>query len=55
MLTPGAVVGVHVIVATFLGGASVIDHEKLQNGRLWGYMTGIAVFVAVVAWKLVTR
>lgn len=43
------------MVASFLGGASVIDHEKLQNGRLWGYVIGIAAFVAVVAWKLVTR
>jgi hypothetical protein len=33
----------------------MIDHEKLQKGRLWGYVAGVAIFVAVVAWRLVTR
>jgi len=30
-------------------------HEKLQNGRMIGYVLGIAVFVAVVAWKFLVR
>ncbi len=30
-------------------------HEKLQNGRMIGYALGIAVFVAVVAWKFLVR
>jgi len=33
----------------------MIDHEKLQKGRAWGYMAGIAVFVAVVVWRFVAR
>ncbi len=33
----------------------MIDHEKLQQGRLWGYAAGIVIFVVVVAWKIVTR
>jgi hypothetical protein len=33
----------------------MIDHEKLQKGRGWGYAAGIIIFVAVVVWKLVTR
>ncbi len=30
-------------------------HEKLQKGRMIGYVLGIAVFVAVVAWKFLGR
>jgi hypothetical protein len=30
-------------------------HEKLQNGRMIGYVLGIAVFVAVVAWKFLVH
>jgi len=33
----------------------MIDHEKLQKGRGWGYLAGIAIFVTVVLWKFVTR
>jgi len=33
----------------------MIDHEKFQKGRLWAYLTGIIIFVAVVAWKFATR
>ena len=33
----------------------MIDHEKLQKGRLWGYVAGIAIFAAVVAWKFLVR
>jgi hypothetical protein len=33
----------------------VIDHEKLERGRMWGYLAGVVIFAAVVAWKLVMR
>jgi hypothetical protein len=33
----------------------MIDHEKLGKGRMWGYLAGLVIFVAVVAWKLVAR
>jgi hypothetical protein len=33
----------------------MMDHEKLQKGRLWAYAVGIVLFVAVVAWKFVAR
>jgi hypothetical protein len=33
----------------------MIDHEKLGRGRMWGYLAGVVIFVAAVAWKLVTR
>jgi hypothetical protein len=33
----------------------MIDHEKLQEGRMWAYAAGIVVFVVVVAWKFATR
>jgi hypothetical protein len=31
------------------------EQEKVQKGRIIGYTLGIAVFVAVVAWKLLAR
>ncbi len=30
-------------------------HEKVQNGRMIGYALGVAVLVAVVAWKFLVR
>lgn len=33
----------------------MIDHEKLQKGRAWAYVVGIAVFVIVAAWRFVVR
>jgi hypothetical protein len=30
-------------------------HEKLQKGRMIAYVIGIAVFVAVAAWKFLVR
>jgi hypothetical protein len=30
-------------------------HEKLQKGRMFGYLLGIAVFAAVVAWRFLVR
>ncbi len=30
-------------------------HEKAQKGRMIGYAVGIAVFVAVFAWKFLAR
>jgi hypothetical protein len=30
-------------------------HEKLQKGRMTAYVIGIAVFVAVAAWKFLVR
>ena len=33
----------------------MIDHEKLQNGRAWGYVAGLVAFAAVVVWKLLVR
>jgi len=33
----------------------MIDQEKLQKGRAWGYVAGIAFVLMVVAWKLVIR
>jgi hypothetical protein len=29
--------------------------EKVQKGRMIGYVLGIAVFVAVVAWKFLVH
>jgi hypothetical protein len=33
----------------------MIDQEKLQRGRAWGYVVGIVAMVAVLAWRFVTR
>jgi hypothetical protein len=33
----------------------MIDHEKLQKGRVWAYAVGIVVFVVVAVWKFVAR
>jgi hypothetical protein len=33
----------------------MIDHEKLQKGRGWAYLLGIALVAATVAWKLLVR
>jgi hypothetical protein len=33
----------------------MIDNQKLQQGRAWGCLSGIILFVLVVAWKWVTR
>jgi hypothetical protein len=30
-------------------------HEKVQKGRMIGYVIGLAVFVAVVAWKFLVH
>jgi len=53
--TPSYSIRVYGIVDFVLRGSSMIDKEKVQKGRLWGYVAGIAIFVAVVAWRLVTR
>jgi hypothetical protein len=31
------------------------EQEKVQKGRMIGYALGIAVFLAVVAWKFLVR
>ena len=33
----------------------MIDHEKLQKGRAWGYVAGIVLVCALVVWKFITR
>ena len=33
----------------------MIDHEKLQKGRVWGYVGGIALALVLVAWKFIAR
>jgi len=33
----------------------MIDHEKLQKGRVWGYVAGIALVLLVAGWKFITR
>jgi len=33
----------------------MIDQEELGRGRMWGYLAGLVIVAAVVAWKLVTR
>jgi len=33
----------------------MIEQEKANRTRIWGYVIGIAVFVAVVAWRFVAR
>ncbi len=33
----------------------MIDHEKLQKGRAWGYVAGIILVVIVVAWKYIAH
>ena len=33
----------------------MIDQGKFQRGRGWAYLVGIAVFVAVVAYRFVVR
>jgi hypothetical protein len=33
----------------------MMDHEKLQKGRVWGYAAGLVLFVVVVAWRFVVR
>jgi hypothetical protein len=33
----------------------MIDHERLQKGRLWGYAAGLALAVVIVAWKFAVR
>ena len=38
-----------------LRGASMIDHEKFQKGRMWAYAVGALVFIVVVAWKFAAR
>jgi hypothetical protein len=43
------------IVDVTLRGGSMIDNEKFQKGRGWAYLAGIVMFLAVVAWKFVTR
>jgi hypothetical protein len=33
----------------------MIDQEKLQKGRAWGYVAGIVLVLMVVVWKFVAR
>jgi hypothetical protein len=33
----------------------MIDHEKLQKGRAWGYVGGIVLVAILVVWKFVIR
>ena len=33
----------------------MFDQEKLQKGRGWGYLAGIIIFAAALAWRLITR
>jgi hypothetical protein len=33
----------------------MIEQGKVNKARITGYAVGIAIFVAVVAWRLVTR
>jgi hypothetical protein len=33
----------------------MIEQQKNNRARIWGYALGAVVFVAVVAWKFVTR
>jgi len=33
----------------------MIDQEKLQKGRAWGYVAGLVVFIIVAVWKFVVR
>jgi hypothetical protein len=38
-----------------LEAASMISHEKFQQGRGWAYLAGIVIFVMVAAWKFLAR
>jgi len=33
----------------------MIDHEKFQKGRAWAYAAGIAICLALAAWKFLLR
>jgi len=33
----------------------MIDQQKLQKGRAWAYLAGLAIFVVVAAWRFVVR
>jgi len=33
----------------------MLDHEKLQKGRAWGYVAGIVLVLVVAGWKYFTR
>lgn len=33
----------------------MIEQEKANSVKVWGYVLGAIVFVVVVAWKFVTR
>jgi len=33
----------------------MIDHEKLQKGRAWGYVAGIVLVLMLVAWKFISH
>jgi hypothetical protein len=33
----------------------MIEQEKANKTKIWGYALGAIVFVVVVAWKFVTR
>jgi hypothetical protein len=33
----------------------MIEQEKVNRTRIWGYAIGVVVFVAVVAWKFVAH
>jgi hypothetical protein len=33
----------------------MIEQEKVNKARIWGYATGLVVFLVVVVWKLMIR
>jgi hypothetical protein len=33
----------------------MIEQQKVNKARIWGYATGLVVFAIVVVWKLVIR
>ena len=42
-------------VVQYPQGVSMIDHEKLQKGRAWGYVAGIVLVLMLVAWKFISH
>jgi hypothetical protein len=33
----------------------MVEQEKVNKVKIWGYAVGLVVFVAVVVWKVVVR
>ncbi len=33
----------------------MIEQDKVNRVKIWGYTLGVVVFMVVVAWKFVTR